>query len=45
MCKSTSAILLALLLVACGIAKNFKVVKGSKLNFIRFMRLFVPEAD
>ncbi len=29
---------------ALTIAKDFEVVKGNKLDFIRFMRLFVPEA-
>ena len=29
---------------ALTIAKDFEVVKGGKLEFARFMRLFVPEA-
>ena len=27
---------------AVTIAKDFEVVKGGKLGFVRFMRLFVP---
>ena len=29
---------------AVAMAKDFEVTQGSKLAFIRFMRLFVPEA-
>jgi alkyl sulfatase BDS1-like metallo-beta-lactamase superfamily hydrolase len=30
---------------ALTIAKDFEVVKGGKLDFIRFMRLFVPDVE
>lgn len=30
---------------ALTVARDFEVVKGSKLEFVKFMRLFVPEAE